>query len=587
MCGIVGIVSTSQIAKALLESLKQLSYRGYDSAGMATATGGGFVLFWRKGVGTVEAVERDLKLSEMPGTVGIAQTRWATHGGVTGANAHPHLDCGNRIAVVHNGIISGHADIRRRLESEGHRFLSETDTEVIPHLLEGATGPLVERALKVSKLLEGSFAFLALDAKGGLVGTRRGCPLVVGIKTGQATFVASDLSCLPEGCQIYALEDDEVCSLQPEGVSFFNSEGKAVDKKPLGPVPGFVGVDSLGYPHFMEKEIREQAALCERDYPEQLFSRAALGILRAHQVIFTASGSSYHAALLGRYYFSKVARKPAEVVVASDFIHLVDSITPDTVVLAISQSGETADVLDGVKRAKEAGASVVSLVNRPHSLLERLSDIVLALGCGPEYGVAATKSFGGQIGLLYVLSHAMAGTLDLGVSRLRVAQGQIGETIKATQDVLWELGWRLLRHRSIYCLGRGVNVAVAQEGALKLKEIAYIHAEGMPAGEMKHGSLALIEKGTVCLFICPSGATFADTIANAHEVKARGGTVIAISDQEAPVYDYWLKVPTMDDGLLYPLVTVIPFQLLSFYLALTLGYSPDRPRNLAKSVTVK
>lgn len=583
ICGIVGTSGTGPAAPFLLKALHALEYRGYDSAGMATATNEG--LYWKKGVGKVAEVEKDLKLSELPGTVGIAHSRWATHGGVTGANAHPHLDCSGKIAVVHNGIIDNFQALKADLLSRGHRFYSETDTEVIPHLLDETHGSLAERVLSVAKRLEGDFAFLALDSTGNLVGARRGLPLLVG-RRGEEQFVASDLAALPPDCEVWTLGDEEIALLGQGDPIFQDLEGHRLVKSPV--VWSSTGqMDISGQLHHTAEEIFEQPRALSGEPESGILAKAADMVRRARQVVFTASGSSYHACILGRYYLAKVVGRTSEVLVASDFTYLADDLGPGTLLIAVSQSGETADVVQGVKLVRAAGVSVLSLINRPYTLLHSLSDLVLPLGCGPEYGVAATKSFTAQVATLYCLAHAVAGSLETGRGWLDLARGQVVEALNFNDDILWELAWRLVREQHIYCLARGVNVAVAQEGALKLKEVGRIHAEAMAAGELKHGSLALIGPGTPVLMVCPSGLTLPSILANAEEVKARGAQVIGISDIEDPVFDWWLRIPTLGDGLLYPLTAIIPFQLLSYHMACVRLLDPDRPKNLAKTVTVK
>ncbi len=575
----------------VLEALKCLEYRGYDSAGVASLCDGQLLI--RKDAGKVEEVIQKHKLADLPGHVAIGHTRWATHGGVTQFNAHPHADCSGRLAVVHNGIIENSQELRQELTRRGHRFASETDTEVIPHLLEDELKnghSLEQAALNTAAKLEGSYAFVvvSLDDPGKIIGTRRGNPLIVGLN-GRDRYVSSDALAFSQYTnEVMGLEDNEVVVLTEGGAEFLDAQGNKLVKQARKLDQSWAESDKGAYQHFMLKEIMEQAQVLGRiaNQDKQQFTEIALDILRARQVIITACGTSRYAALVGRYLFSRVGKKFCDVVMASEFGYFADSVDKNTVVIAVSQSGETADVVEGVKAARAVGAQVISIVNRPNSILTDLSHQVIYLNCGSEIAVAATKSFLSQLAIFYLLSFAMVNSFDQAAARLAELSGEVSKTLDWNKSELIKLSEKLKDKNDAYYIARGINFAIASEAALKLKEISYVHAEGMPAGELKHGTLALIEPGTPVVVICPDDYTFAETLSNAIETKSRGAYIIGVSDRESEVYDSWIKIPKVDE-LLYPMVAVVPLQLLAYYVAINRGCDPDRPRNLAKSVTVK
>ena len=590
MCGIIGFLGKDRVAPVMLDCLKTLEYRGYDSAGMATVSNGSICC--RKGVGAVKTVNEEHHLDELPGNLGIGHVRWATHGRVSDYNAHPHVDCKSEIALVHNGIIDNYQDLRRSL-ADHHRFTSETDTEVVCHLMEdymtdGAS--LQEALLRSIARLEGSYALVAISSRepGKMVAAKNESPLVVGIGA-QGYFVGSDIvSLLGRAESVIPLDDGEVAVVGENGVAVLDSDGQETKKKPEKIVCDWLTPSRNGHDHYMLKEIFEEpdaieAALSQDD---GLLLELALEILRARQVVIAACGTSRHAALIGRYLFSNLAGKFCDVVMASEFEYFANSIDKNTVVIAISQSGETADVIAGVKMAKANGARVISMVNVPGSTLTRMSDRVIYLKCGAELCVAATKSFVAQLVLFYLLTFAMLNNLDQGRQRLREISSQIRHNLNTNGEKVVKLGNDIKDKPDFYFLARGINFAIALEAALKLKEISYIHAEGMPAGELKHGTLALMEKGTPVLAICPNDHTYYDTLSNAMETKSRGAFIIGLSDKNNEIFDEWIKLPNVDE-IFYPLVSVVPLQLLAYYAAISRGKDPDRPRNLAKSVTVK
>jgi glucosamine--fructose-6-phosphate aminotransferase (isomerizing) len=591
MCGIIGYCSNKPAVPVVLEALKRLEYRGYDSAGVASLDDEKLLV--RKDVGKVEEVIQKHGLASLPGNIAIGHTRWATHGAVTQLNAHPHSDCSDRVAVVHNGIIENNQQLRQELTKMGHKFSSETDTEVIPHLLEDElkNGYSLEQAvLNIAPRLEGSYAFLvvSLDDPGKIIGTRRNNPLIVGIDA-HDSYVSSDALAFSQHTnQVMNLEDNEVVALTRGKIEFFDAQGKKLVKQSRTLDHSWAESHKDGYQYFMLKEIVEQPQVLSQTTLQdgKRFTEIALDILRARQVIVTACGTSRYAALVGRYLFSKVGKKFCDVVMASEFGYFADSVDKSTVVIAVSQSGETADVLEGVKAARDAGAQVISIVNRPNSILADLSHQVIYLNCGSEIAVAATKSFLSQLAIFYLLSFSMVNSFDEAAAKLRDLSSEISKVVDWNKSELIELGQKLKDKNDFYYIARGINFAIASEGALKLKEISYIHAEGMPAGELKHGTLALVEPGTPVVVICPADYTFSETLSNAIETKSRGAYIIAVSDKESAIYDSWIKIPKVDE-LLYPMVAVVPLQLLAYYLAINRGYDPDKPRNLAKSVTVK
>ena len=591
MCGIIGYCGNKPAVPVVLEALKRLEYRGYDSAGVASLSDG--QLLMKKDAGKVDEVIQKHSLASLPGKIAIGHTRWATHGGVTQLNAHPHSDCGGRVAVVHNGIVENNQQLRQELTKNGHKFTSQTDTEVIPHLIEDElkSGCSLEQAvLNIARKLEGSYAFLVMapDKSGKIVGTRRSNPLIVGIN-GTDCYVSSDALAFSQYTnQVMSLGDNEMVMLSQEGVQFFDSKGNKLAKEVRKLDQSWAESHKGGYQHFMIKEIMEQPQMLDQTACQdgKTFTKIALDILRAKQVIITACGTSRYAALVGRYLFSKVGKKFCDVVMASEFGYFADSVDKNTIVIAVSQSGETADIIEGVKAARDNGAEVISIINRPNSVLADMSHQVIYLNCGPEIAVAATKTFLSQLAIFYLLSFSMVDDFDEAAARLNSLNGEIARVLDRNKSELVNLSQKLKDKDHFYYIARGINFAIASEGALKLKEISYAHAEGMPAGELKHGTLALIEPGTPVVVICPDDYTFAETLSNAIEAKSRGAYIIGVSDRESEIYDSWIKLPEVDE-LLYPMVAVVPLQLLAYYLAVNRGCDPDKPRNLAKSVTVK
>lgn len=589
MCGIVGYIGTRESYRVLLPALKKLEYRGYDSAGIATVAQG--KLYLRKKTGTIE--ENDIGFS-LPGTTGIGHTRWATHGGVTEANAHPHVSCNHDIAVVHNGTIDNYRELKKDLEAHGHVFRSDTDTEVIVHLIEQEMpGGLESAVLVAASRLRGSFAFLAMHClfPDMLVAVRNDCPLLVGIGDGECV-VASDVQafdtktqrvveCLPN--KIYVVRRSGVRHRSPSGSLW-----------PYEDDPGMT-FDSVrttsnkeGYNHFMLKEIMEQPSAIRSSInvdPDAL-KQAAADIQHSHQVVFTASGTSRYAAIVGRFIFSRTMERLGDAIASSEFHYFAGSLRRGTVVVAVSQSGETADVLHGINLAKQHGAYIVAITNNPNSQLGRISDVVVSTACGPEIGVAASKTFTGQLSVFYQLYGAMTGRLTEVQEEIRSAASVVDTVLRDNRDKIMGLAHEIKDSHDFYYLGRGINFAIAGESALKMKEISYVHAEGLSAGELKHGTLSLIDNGVPVCGICPDDFAYGETVLNLQEVKARGGLVIGVSDRYSDVFDRWISLPRLQP-IYYPMVCVVPTQLLAYYLAVERNLNPDKPRNLAKSVTVR
>ena len=588
MCSIIGYKGMSHAAPILIDSLRKMEYRGYDSVGIATITDDKILV--RKGVGKVVEVNKSLDLGKMQGQIGIGHTRWATHGGVTDNNAHPHSACTNEIAVVHNGIIENYNELKQELILGGHVFKSQTDSEVIAHLLEvhySNEQDIKKAMIKTCEILKGTYAFVAIFKDGAISGARLDEPLIVGISDNQY-FISSDiLGFLKYTDKAIFLDNKDIVVIQDENLELFNFEGSPV-KRPITQVAWELAAAEKGaYAHYTLKEIHEQSSTIGDALTnnEQTLQRFCDILANAKNVYITGSGTSYHSALILKLMLGKYAKIRSETIMSSEFEYAIEQVDDNSVVIAISQSGETADVLHSVKSAKQTGAKILSIVNIPTSSLARISDCSLTLNCGPEIGVAATKSFTGQLSVIYtIIDKLCSGSIGIPLNKteLVLAIRQVLSTendISRIVDVVHDIN-------DIYILGRSMHYPIALEGALKIKEIAYIHAEGIAAGELKHGPLALIDKNTVMIVINPRDTTFNDTLSNAHEIKARGATVIGISDKGNEVYDHFIEIPHVSD-ILYPMIEVIPLQIIAYYLALKKNVDPDYPRNLAKSVTVK
>jgi glucosamine--fructose-6-phosphate aminotransferase (isomerizing) len=608
MCGIVGYVGKKEAAPLVLEALKRLEYRGYDSAGIAAVYDG--VLAVEKAAGKIAVLEQRLGGRPPKGRTAMAHTRWATHGEPTDANAHPHTDCGGTIAVIHNGIIENAGPLRERLRARGHKFRSETDTEVLAHLIEEAFQGSLELAVAAAlRQVEGTYGIAVLSSHepDTIVAARHGSPLLLGLGDGEF-FIASDAAAMLEHTRsVVYLDDGEIAVLTPKGYKVTDLSTEPVTKTVSTVDWDLASVERGGYAHFMLKEIMEQAEAIELTLRGRLLEdegNARLGglnltseqLLGVDRVVLTACGTSWHAALIGEYMLEELARIPAEVEYASEFRYRNPIVDERTLVVGISQSGETADTLAAMREAKRRGAHTLGIVNVVGSSIAREVRGGIYIHAGPEIGVASTKAFTCQLAALALL------TLRLGRLRsLSVLQGrEIVRALKRLPAQVHEVLQRapeaeraaesFVRVSNALYLGRGYNFPVALEGALKLKEISYIHAEGYPAAEIKHGPIALIDENMPVVFIAPRDAVYQKIVSNVQEVKARRGRVLAVvteGDGEiAPLADHIFPIPETIDPFT-SILSVIPLQLFAYYIAVRRGCDVDKPRNLAKSVTVE
>lgn len=608
MCGIVGYVGPRQASEILVEGLRRMEYRGYDSAGIAVINGSGIRI--TKAAGKLSALVDRLRGATPAGTVGVGHTRWATHGAPTTPNAHPHTDQSGRIAVIHNGIIENANTIRKALLNRGHVFQSETDTEVLAHLIgEYYSDSLEEAVAGALRDVDGAYgiAVVCAEEPDTVVAARNGSPLLIGVGDGEY-FVASDASAILEHTRsVVYLDDGELAVLNREGYRVRNLTETSVEK-PINQIEwDLATIERGGYPHFMLKEIFEQPESLTNTLRGHLLvdegTSRLLGLnlsddelARFDRIVITACGTSWHAGLIGEYMIEELARVPVEVEYASEFRYRNPVLNERCLVIAISQSGETADTLAAVREAKRRGARTVGLVNVVGSTIAREVEGGLYLRAGPEIGVASTKAFNSQVAALAMVALRLARLRNLSllqgrefIAALLALPGQL-ESVLARAPEVEALAEKYHHAQNILYLGRGVNFPVALEGALKLKEISYIHAEGYPAAEMKHGPIALIDENMPVVFIAPRDAVYAKILSNVEEVRARGGRVIALvtegdTEMHRHAEDTFTLPPT--HGLLTPILASVPLQLFSYYVAVRRGCNVDQPRNLAKSVTVE
>lgn len=621
MCGIVGYVGPQNATPILLDGLQRLEYRGYDSAGIAVLSAEG-ALQVTKRAGKLTNLRAAVALAEPAGTMGIGHTRWATHGRPNDENAHPHADCLGDISVIHNGIIENYAELRDMLLARGHTFRSETDTEVLAHLIEEqlktSDGDLFKAVRLALGRVTGSYAIGVVSRMhpATIIGARCNVPLIVGLGEGEQ-FLASDIpAILKHTRRVVTLDDGEVVRLVPEGITITDLAGRPVHREPLHVEWDAEAAEKGGYPHFMLKEIHEQPDAVRRAMlgrvierpgrhelrlPELDGLRASGALERARRVVILACGSSAYAALVGKYAIEQWARVPVEIHIASEYRYADPIVDPDVLCIAITQSGETADTLAATRQAKAGGAPVIAITNAVGSAITRVADAVLYLQAGPEICVVATKSFVTMLTVLYLLG------LHLGRLRGTLAEAEAQETLAALlavpnlmQGVLERAGGeddpivaaarKLATCHSFMFIGRGVGYPIALEGALKLKEVSYIHAEGYPAGELKHGPIALLDPDTPLLAIATASRTYDKVISNIQEVRARDARVVAVATEGDTGIrrhaDEVFYVPAVTE-LLSPLLTVLPLQLLAYHAAVVRGCNVDQPRNLAKSVTVE
>ncbi|MFY3741734.1 MAG: glucosamine--fructose-6-phosphate aminotransferase (isomerizing) [Candidatus Nitrosomirales archaeon] len=586
MCSIIGYKGKSDAAPLLVDSLKRMEYRGYDSVGLATINEEHEVSF-RKGVGKVAEVNQGLNLTSMKGHIGIGHTRWATHGAVTDHNAHPHSSCSKNIAVVHNGIIENYKELKEELIQKGHKFKSQTDSEVIAHLLEEYYKNNVKKAMvETCRRIQGAYAFVAAFEDGTVAGARNDEPLIVGVGK-EGYFLSSDvLGFLQHTDKAIFLDNCDIAIIGGDKLEIYIADGKKI-RRPVTQVAWELGAADKGkYAHYTLKEINEQKftitnAANQDPTMMQIFCDV---VSAAKNLYITGSGTSYNSALIAKHILTKFAKIRVETIMSSEFQYAPEILDEESALIAISQSGETADVLQSVKAAKAAKAKILSIVNVPTSSLARMSDSFLRINCGPEIGVAATKSFTGQLAVIYNVADRLCNGC-IGIGEREVIVKTI-EAVLAESDRIANVANDFQHVTDVYLLGRALHYPIALEGALKLKELSYVHAEGIAAGELKHGPLALMDKNTDVIILNPSDSTYNDTISNVHEIRARGAKVIGISDKYNEVYNNWIKIPKVNEAL-YPLIEVIPLQILAYHAALKRNADPDYPRNLAKSVTVK
>ncbi|MCI6159684.1 MAG: glutamine--fructose-6-phosphate transaminase (isomerizing) [Selenomonadaceae bacterium] len=609
MCGIVGYIGDKQAANFLMEGLSKLEYRGYDSAGIAVYDGAKIRI--EKSVGRLSALADKIKDNVPQGTVGIGHTRWATHGRPSDINAHPHTDCTGDFAVVHNGIIENYLTLKEELIEKGHSFKSETDTEVVAHLLEEVwDGDFVSSVREVLRRIEGSYSlvFLCKREPDKLICTKQDNPLVIGLGDGE-NFIASDIPAIINRTRrTYILNDGELAVVKKDSIEITNRKGEPITKKVFEVNWNAEAAEKGGYEHFMLKEINEQPKAV-RDTMSQRIAKDGKSITldelkwdkayldSFNKIYIVACGTAYHAGLVGKYYIEKLARKPVEVDVASEFRYRDPIVDENTLFIVVSQSGETSDTLAALKESKRRGARTLALTNVVGSSIAREADQVLYTWAGPEIAVASTKAYTTQLILFFMLALYMAEILgsipqervEALIASLKKVPAQISETLSDVEPIKTfakQYGY----NDDVFYIGRGLDYDVALEGALKLKEISYIHAEAYAAGELKHGTLALIVEGVPVIALATQKHVYEKTLSNIKEVKARDAVVIGIAtaeDDELEKYvDHVMKVPETDEYLT-PILAVVPLQLLAYYAAITRGCDVDKPRNLAKSVTVE
>jgi glucosamine--fructose-6-phosphate aminotransferase (isomerizing) len=610
MCGIVGYIGNRNTQEILIEGLKKLEYRGYDSAGIAVHTGERLEI--RKSKGRLSVLEERLKDAPLHGSVGIGHTRWATHGKPSDVNSHPHTDNSRKFTVVHNGIIENYLELREELSIAGHTFVSETDTEVVSHLIaDEYDGDIVTAVQRAVKRMRGAFALgvLTEHEPDRLVAVRYASPLIIGIGQGEF-FIASDIPAILEHTRdVYILEDGEMAVLTREGVEVLTIDGRKVAKSVFHVDWDLMTAEKAGYEHFMLKEIHEQP----KAYRDTMGSRispdgrrvtlpelkmTADDIRAIRRVHIVACGTALHAGLVGKHVIENLARIPVEADVASEYRYRNPIITPDTLVIVVSQSGETADTLAALREAKRAGARVLAITNVVGSSVAREADDVIITWAGPEIAVASTKAYTTQLIAFYLFGLYLAQTLGTKdeayvasvIAAMKELPAQV-EDILEHAAVLKRIAESLAKHSNLFFIGRGVDWAVAQEGSLKLKEISYIHSEAYAAGELKHGTLALIEEGTPVIALVTQEELYEKTLSNIKEVKARGARVFGLvnrsnREEVAKSVDELFAIPDTLP-LLTPALSVVPLQLIAYYASLALGHDVDKPRNLAKSVTVE
>ena len=586
MCGITGVISDSNAPFKAFTGLKKLEYRGYDSWGIAFKSCDGIEI--HKAVGRISAPEKGTLNHNSYAS--IAHTRWATHGKVTVENAHPHISNDKSIAIVHNGIMENYQEVKQHLKEKGFTFYSETDTEVLANLIQlkvAEKKSFMEGVRAALHEVEGSYAILALHNNSyELVAAKNGSPLALGIGNNEL-FAASDVAAfLPYTKTAVYLNDNEMALLGNELKVFDIKTGKEIQYRKKQILWTVEQAEKGNYNHFMAKEIAEQPLTIKKSIEQEKgkVEKVAGLIKKAKGVFFVGCGTSYHSCISSSYLFSNIAKMHVNVVLASEFRNYNEFLKPETLVIAVSQSGETADVIDAIKTAKSKGSKVVAIVNVMDSTIMRLSDEHLMMNAGPEICVLSTKSYTSQLSILSLLAYAVAGRLGEGRKLVEEAAKNAEETIKRNEPIAKEIAKKFSKARDFFLIGRDLAFPTALEGALKIKEVSYIHAEGFAGGELKHGTIALIEEGVPCI-VLSTDETRPLIISNATEVKSRGGVIIGVDSKEDKIFDYFMKVDEL--GNANPITMILPIQLLAYHLALERNCDPDKPRNLAKSVTVK
>lgn len=608
MCGIVGYVGKNQAGPILLDGLAKLEYRGYDSAGVATFNNGNISVAKTKGK-LVNLAKKTDDGKNIKGVMGIGHTRWATHGEPSDVNSHPHLSSSGRFAVVHNGIIENYAALKKKLTSKGYEFISETDTEVIAHLFEYYyKGDIIETMTKVIHRVEGSYALgvICADYPDSFAAVRKSSPMIIGLGV-EENFIASDVTAILKYTKdIYYLEDDEIVVLNKDDVKIYNTDKDEIKKDVFTINWDVSAAEKGGYEHFMMKEMEEQPkALHDTISPRIKDGKIVLDDIRLtaadikgfEKIHIVACGSAYHVGMVGKYVIEKLTRIPVDIDVASEFRYRDPIVSEKDLVIIISQSGETADTKAALDEAKSRGARILSIVNVVGSSIANASDDVIYTWAGPEIAVATTKAYSTQLAIMYLLGVYMADMLGKitaeeyknFVDEILVLPDKVAQILKSKEHIQF-LASKFFSSKSIFFIGRNLDYAVALEGSLKLKEISYIHSEAYAAGELKHGTISLIEDGTLVVALAAGDKLFDKTISNVKEVKARGAVVLGLTttshDTDEDVFDHVIKVPATHP-LLLPSLTVIPLQLFGYYAASLKGCDIDKPRNLAKSVTVE
>ena len=608
MCGIIGYVGDEQKAmEVILDGLSKLEYRGYDSAGLAIIEDG--KIFIEKKSGKLENLKQALEKKEEKAYIGIGHTRWATHGNPTDENSHPHFSNDRKVAVVHNGIIENYLELKEELIKEGYNFNSQTDSEVVAHLFSKYySGDMLETMMKVREKIRGSYALGIIDSENPdkLVCTRKESPLIIGLGDGK-NFIASDVpAILKYTREVIFLENNEMAIIEKDRVSVYNSQGKKLEKSITKIEWDMEQASKGGYPHFMLKEIHEQPNAVKttitprivNGMPDLSECGLTLEALKNYRKLFiVACGTAMHAGMVGKYVIEKLARTEVTVDIASEFRYRDPIITPEDLVIVVSQSGETADTKAALHLAHDKGAKVLSVVNVKGSSIARESDMVLYTHAGPEISVASTKAFSVQMSVMYLLAFEMAyakGHIDENeCKRLTAKLAEIPDIIEKTMECEKKCKYvssKLITAQSLLYLGRGLDYALSMEGSLKLKEISYIHSESYAAGELKHGTISLVEDGMPVIGVATQTELLEKTVSNIVEVKSRGAFTIAVCKEGTEfsegVIDEAIEVPAMEDVLM-PMLTVIPLQLIAYYTTVLKGLNVDKPRNLAKSVTVE